>query len=151
YFALGVVLKRAGRHAEALQETLTALQQDPTLAENPQHHFRYNAACFAMNCANDKGINIPAPAERTAYRKQALDLLTAELAWNRKRVGADRAFAHQNMEWWLGDADWASVRDPTALEKLPPDEREAWRKLWADARELHDRSAPQADPPDKSK
>ena len=51
----------------------------------------------------------------------------------------------------LGDADWASVRDPTALEKLPPEEREAWRKLWADVRDLRDRSAPQADPQDKSK
>src|SRR5262249_35537254 len=85
-WALGVALRRAGRPAEALQETLTALQQDPTLAENPNHYFRYNAACFAMNCADAKGIIIPAPAKRTAYRKQALDLLTVDLAWNRKRA-----------------------------------------------------------------
>jgi tetratricopeptide (TPR) repeat protein len=151
YFALGVALTRAGRHAEALQETLTALQQDPTLAENLHHSFRYNAACFAMNCADDKGINTPTPAERTAYRKQALDLLTEDLAWVRKRAVVDRGFAHQRMQWWLGDGDWASARDPSALEKLPPEEREAWRKLWADARELRDRSAPQADPRPMSK
>jgi tetratricopeptide (TPR) repeat protein len=151
YFALGRALAAAGRHAEALQETLTALQQDPTLAENPHHHFLYNAACLAMNCAEGKDINTATPAERTAYRKQALDLLTADLAWNRKRAAADRALAHENMEWWLGDADWASIRDPTALEKLPPAEREAWRKLWADARELRDHTAPQADPQSKSK
>jgi hypothetical protein len=28
------------------------------------------------------------------------------------------------------------VRDPKALEKLPADERDAWRKLWADVAEL---------------
>jgi tetratricopeptide (TPR) repeat protein len=151
YFALGVALEEAGRHAEALQETVTALQQDPTLAENPHYPFRYNAACLAMSCTDGKGINTPAPAERTAYRKQALDLLTADLAWIQKRAAVDRAFAQRRMQWWLGDADLASVRDPTALEKLPLDEREAWRKLWADVRELRDRSAPQADPLHTSK
>jgi tetratricopeptide (TPR) repeat protein len=145
YYALGRALAEAGRHAEALAETLKALQEDPTLAENPFHYFRYNAACFAMNCANGMGTNTPAPAERTAYRKQALELLTAELAFLRKRAAVDRAFARKKTEWWFGDADLASVREPAALEKLPPDEREAWRKLWADVRELRDRSAPQAD------
>ena len=130
---------------------LTALQQDPTLAESPHDYFRFNAACFAMNCADGKGINSPSPAERTAYRKQALDLLTADLAWNRKRAAADRAFAHRRMQLWLGDEDLASVRDPAGMDALPQDEREAWRKLWADVRELRDRSAPQGGPPGKSK
>ena len=141
----------AGRHAEALKEVLTALHQDPALAEDPRNHFRYNAACFAMNCADGKGMNSPAPAERTAYRKQALGLLTAELAAIRKLAATDRTFVHRMMQHWLGDPDLASGRDPTAVELLPPDERDAWRKLWADVRELRDRSAPQADPLHKSK
>ncbi len=28
------------------------------------------------------------------------------------------------------------MRDKDALEKLPADERDAWRKLWADVAEL---------------
>jgi hypothetical protein len=37
---------------------------------------------------------------------------------------------------WRGDADLAGLRDAEGLEKLPPDEREACRKLWADVAEL---------------
>jgi hypothetical protein len=151
YSDLGIALAGAGRHAEAVREMLAALHRDPTLAEDPRSHLCYNAACSAMYCADGKGMNTPAPAERAAYRKQALDLLTAELSAIRKLTATDSAYVHRMMQYFLGDADLASGRDPTALEKLPPDEREAWRKLWADVRELRDRSAPQADPRDKSK
>ena len=42
---------------------------------------------------------------------------------------------------------WASrrsetVRDPAALEKLPPDLRADWAKLWADVRALRAATAP---------
>ena len=137
----------AGRHAEALQVTLAALQQNPAWAEDPRNYLRYNAACLAMNCADGKGANAPPPAERPAYRKQALDLLTAELAAIRKLAAADRAFVHRTMQHWLEDEDLASVRDPKAVEQLPPDERDAWKKLWADVRDLRDRTAPQTGAP----
>jgi hypothetical protein len=78
YLALGTALAGAGLHAEAREGFLAALHQNPTLGQDPQYYFRYNAACFAMNCADGKGMSTPAPAERTAYRKQALELLTAE-------------------------------------------------------------------------
>jgi hypothetical protein len=146
YRDLGIALAGAGRHAEALRETLAALHRDPTLAEDPLSYLRYNAACYAMNCADGKGMNALAPVERSAYRKQALELLTAELAAMRKLAATNRAFVHRMMQHWLGDADLASGREPAALEKLPPDEREAWGKRWAEVRELRDRSAPQADP-----
>jgi serine/threonine protein kinase/tetratricopeptide (TPR) repeat protein len=151
HLALGTALAGAGQHADSLQEMRAALQQTPTLADDPRSALRYNAACLAMNCADGKGMNTPAPAERTAYRKQALGLLTTELAAIRKLNATDRAFVHRMMEHWLRDSDLASGREPTAVELLPPDEREAWRKLWADVRELRDRSAPQADKLHKSK
>ena len=151
YLALGTALAGAGRHAEGLKEMLTALQQDPTLAEDPRYDFRYNAACLAMNCADGKGANAPAPAERVAYRKQALGLLAADLAAIRKLLATDRAFIHRTMHHWLGDPDLASGRDPTAVERLPSDASEAWRKLWADVRELRDHSTPQEDPLHMSK
>lgn len=34
------------------------------------------------------------------------------------------------MTHWKQDTDLAGVRDPKALTKLPPDERDAWQKLW---------------------
>jgi tetratricopeptide (TPR) repeat protein len=150
YLALGTALASAGRHAEGLQEMLSALRKDPTVVEDPMSYVRYNTASLAMNCAEGKGMNALAPVEGSAYRKQALELLTAELSAMRKLAASDRAFVHRMMQHWLGDADMASGRDPTAVEGLPAEEREAWLKLWADVRELRDRSAPQAESVHKS-
>jgi hypothetical protein len=99
-----------------------------------------------MWCADGKGAEPTPAAERPALRKQALDQLRADLAAIRKLPAADRAFAHEILDHRLVDEDFVSVRDPRALERLPPAEREAWRKLWADVRELRDRTAP---PPGK--
>jgi hypothetical protein len=33
---------------------------------------------------------------------------------------------------WLEDTDFAGVRGPEALAKLPEMEREPWQKLWDD-------------------
>ena len=40
------------------------------------------------------------------------------------------------MQHWEEDADLASIRDKEAVSKLPADEQEACRKLWADVAEL---------------
>jgi tetratricopeptide (TPR) repeat protein len=144
YYDLGVALSGAGRHAEALKETLAALRENPAWAVDPRNGLRYNAAAFAVSCADGKGANAPPPAERPAYRKQAFDLLTAELATLRKLAAADPAFVRLRTQHWLVDEDLASVRDPKAVEQLPPDVREAWRKLWAGVR---DHTAPPSSPP----
>ncbi len=36
---------------------------------------------------------------------------------------------------WQDDPDLAAVRDAAALDKLPPDERDDWKKLWAEVDE----------------
>src|SRR5262245_62606575 len=87
------------------------------------------------------------PAERPAYRRHALNLLTAQLAEVRTLGDADRSLVHQMMQSWLGHVEFASVRDPAEVERLPPEERDAWQKLWADTRDLRDRTAPTAGPP----
>jgi hypothetical protein len=38
------------------------------------------------------------------------------------------------MQHWLKDTDFAGVRGPEALAKLPETERRAWQKLWSDVR-----------------
>ena len=40
-----------------------------------------------------------------------------------------RPVVQGKMSHWKQDTDLAGVRDPKALEKLPPDERDAWQKL----------------------
>ena len=146
-----MALTSADRHTEALEATLAAFRQRPHWAEDPRSHFRYDAACSAANCADGKGVNPPPPAEGPAYRKQALDFLTAELAAMRKLAATDRAFVYRMMQHWLVDTDLVSVREPAAVERLPPKERDAWKKLWADVRDLRDRTTLQIAPPPSAK
>jgi tetratricopeptide (TPR) repeat protein len=129
---------------EGLQVTLAALR-NTAWADDPRNYLRYIAACLAMQCADGKGADPTPVAERPALRKQAIDLLAADLAAIRKLAATDRAFAHETLDHWLVDEDFVSLRDK-AIEQLPPAEREAWSKLWADVRELRDRTAP---PPGK--
>jgi tetratricopeptide (TPR) repeat protein len=138
---LGRALLAAGRHAEGLQVTLAALRQEPPWTEEPWQRPRYMAACAIVSCADGKGANLLAPAERTAYRKQALELLTADLAATRKLVPNDQALVHRTMQLWLGDSDLASVRDAAGVGRLPSEERDAWNKVWADVRDLRDCTA----------
>ena len=35
------------------------------------------------------------------------------------------------LKHWQDDSDLASVRDQAALAKLPADERDGWKALWA--------------------
>jgi hypothetical protein len=36
------------------------------------------------------------------------------------------------LEYWKSPPDFAGVRDPDALARLPEDERKSWRALWTD-------------------
>jgi hypothetical protein len=41
---------------------------------------------------------------------------------------------------WLADTDLSGLRDEKALSALPQEEREAWRRLWGDVRDLLSRA-----------
>jgi eukaryotic-like serine/threonine-protein kinase len=139
---LGQELGAAGMPDLALEIMLTAMRESPKSFENPTNDLRYNAACWAMNCADSKGID-PVPIEkRPALRKQALDFLTAELASLRQLADKDNKFVHERMQHWLKDDDLKSVRETKSLDALPPEERKAWTKLWGDVGTLLDETAP---------
>jgi hypothetical protein len=59
------------------------------------------------------------------------------------------------MRHWLQDGDFAGVRGPEALGKLPEAERKEWEKLWQEAEALRQSAAGGAGttrpaPPEKS-
>jgi hypothetical protein len=62
--------------------------------------------------------------------------LRAELEARRRLLAQEPVEAGQTvveqMQTWLVDPDFAGVRGPEALARLPEPERQAWQRLWAD-------------------
>jgi tetratricopeptide (TPR) repeat protein len=111
--------------ARLYREAFTA---DPELAGDLTTQHRYNAACAAVRTAA-----AGPPADRAAWRRQALDWLTADLArWADPARKPGKRSPSQVLKHWQGDPDLAGVRDEAALAALHGLERAAWRKLWAD-------------------
>src|SRR5262249_39677578 len=106
-------LKSAGRNVEAYRVSLDALKLNVDQTEDPRKNYRYDTARLAMNCADGKGRDAPPPSDRASYRKQARELLTAELSAIRKLAASDKDYVFGKMQRWLVDADLASARNPT--------------------------------------
>jgi len=54
------------------------------------------------------------------------------------------------MQHWQEDPDFAGVRRPAALAKLPADEPSGWEKLWADVAATLARAQEKGGPEKKS-
>jgi tetratricopeptide (TPR) repeat protein len=79
-------------------------------------------------------------ADRAKFREQARTWLEAELAvWTNLLASANgqkRQAIVGTLKHWQQDTDLASVRDETALTKMPENERKAWKSLWANVNAL---------------
>jgi hypothetical protein len=119
-----------------------AFDRDAKLADNMQQHYRYDAACCAAlaGCGQGKDADKLDDKDRPRLRKQSLGWLRADLAfWTKQAESSkvdDRVIVVQTLKHWQEDADFAGVRDKSALEKLPDAERAEWEKLWADVEAL---------------
>jgi Flp pilus assembly protein TadD len=101
--------------------------------------YRYSAACFAARAARGDGVDPPAdPAGRAVLRRKALAWLGADLAGRKKQaasaVAAERHSASFVLSYWLVDTDLSGVRETKAVESLPADEQQQWRKFWAEVK-----------------
>jgi serine/threonine-protein kinase len=119
-----------------------AFQADPKLVETVDTRHRYDAACSAALASAGKGddklpLNEPAKAR---WREQAIDWLRADLVfWTKQAQSADpmaRSRVSQTLQGWKTETDLAGIRDETALQALPEDERKACRALWAEVEAL---------------
>jgi tetratricopeptide (TPR) repeat protein/serine/threonine protein kinase len=117
------------------------------LAEDLGAHHRYDAACAAAlaGCGQGKDANKLDEPERARLRRQAVTWLQADLAAWRTRLEKDPNKAGpdvlQTMQHWQGDTDFAGVRGPEALARLPEAERPVWQKLWQEVAALQQRAA----------
>ena len=70
------------------------------------------------------------------------DDLTAYAKLADQNNPAVKQAVQQRLAHWRQDPDLASVRDPQALDRLPENERAAWRALWRDVDELAKKAEP---------
>jgi serine/threonine protein kinase/tetratricopeptide (TPR) repeat protein len=144
-------------YAAAARFYSDAFTADPSLLEGLRSPHRYKAASIAALAGTGRGADADKldEKERTRWRKQALAWLRAELDLWRDQVesqgGAVRDRTQEVLQLWQRDPHLAGVRDVPALQRLPREERLAWRDLWWDVAVLLARVKPEARgaPPDK--
>src|SRR5205085_5241837 len=106
-----------------------ALGIRPSLPDDPLVALRYNAACCAarLGCGICKDAGVLTDTERTRRRDQARAWLRAALAAWRQRLEKEgdkvRPAVVEQMQHWQADPDFAGVRGPEALTRLPEAER----------------------------
>jgi tetratricopeptide (TPR) repeat protein len=129
-------------YAAAARFYAGAFAADPRLAADLCEQPRYGAACSAALAAAGQGEDarhLPDKVQR-ALRRQALRWLRDDLALYAKLAGRDdpkmKGAVRRRLAHWRQDANLASVRDPQALDQLPEDERQQWRRLWDDVAAL---------------
>jgi tetratricopeptide (TPR) repeat protein len=133
---------RKQMHVAAVRLYVTLFACEPKLVSDLQRPVRYNAACSAAQAAagQAKDADDLDAKERQHLRRQALDWLRADLdAWDKLLADAkppDKQRAREGLEHWQKDEDFISVRDEKALSALTAEERDAWKKLWADVAAL---------------
>jgi tetratricopeptide (TPR) repeat protein/cbb3-type cytochrome oxidase subunit 3 len=119
-----------------------AFAAEPNLAGGKQpSDDRYNAACAASlaGCGQGMDARDTPMEERLRFRQQALAWLKEEFTARQRHYTNDpekhRTWFIMGLRHWLNDQDFAGVRDPKALAKVPASERQAWEELWANLAE----------------
>jgi serine/threonine-protein kinase len=151
YLQLAHLCRHRGKrlHRTAVRLAADAFAIEPRLADNLNSQARYNAACSAALAACCQGEDARVLPDKVvlALRRQALRWLRADLALHcqiaQRSDPRTKQAVRQRLLHWQRDADLADLRDREAVSKLPTDEREDWRKLWADVETLLQKCAAQ--------
>jgi tetratricopeptide (TPR) repeat protein len=111
-----------------------ALAAEPKLAADQ----RDAAICAAALAAAGQGIDsgLLDSKDRSRWRKQALQWLRDDLTALAKRLKShkpqDRRLVRERLRNWKCEQELASLRDPTAVARLPADEQQACQQFWAE-------------------
>jgi serine/threonine protein kinase len=127
-------------YAAAVRFFTEAFAEQANLEEDLINQHRYNAACAAAlaSCGQGQDADKLDASKRAELRKQAIAWLAADLAaWTKL---ADQPKEHGRirtiLQHWQKDTDLVGIRDAKEVAKLPPEEQEAWKKMWSDVAEL---------------
>jgi hypothetical protein len=147
-----VVLAHQQQYATAARWYAEVFTAHPhVLAGTPIGH-RYYAARAAVlaSCGQGRDAAYLDEASRASFRRQARDWLRDELEAQRRLLETDpektRWMIAGGLNRWLWDLDFAGVRGPDALSRLPEAERQAWQTLWTDVADTQARAEGTAPP-----
>jgi tetratricopeptide (TPR) repeat protein len=133
---------RCGYWATAVRLYEDAFAADPGARDDLAAGHRYNAACCAARAGTEpgEGGGVPDEKERRRLRQQALAWLQADLDARSKSLQSgkpeDTKAVRETLQSWQRDADLAGLREEAAIPKLPRDEQDGCRKLWAEVSAL---------------
>jgi hypothetical protein len=129
-----------GRPALAARLHGAVLTAVPARGDDRKAALRLRAARAAALAGCGRGDDDPRPdgAARAGLRKHAMEWLRADLNLWTKHLDPDpgteaaRGEVREALLRWKADPALAGIRDAEALAKLPAEEQQACRKLWAD-------------------
>jgi tetratricopeptide (TPR) repeat protein/tRNA A-37 threonylcarbamoyl transferase component Bud32 len=130
------------QYAAAARFYSEAFEARPDFANDTLAGLRYDAARAAALAGGGQGKDADTLDDKDGarLRNQARDWLRDDLAlWGKaaeSKKAEDRAMAEQILKRWQQDPDLAGIRDENAVAKLPPDEQERCKKLWANVAAL---------------
>ena len=114
----------------------------PSLADDLRAGHRLRAARAAALAGSGRGKDDPAPdaADRSRWRRQALNWLRNDLAAYKQQLESGpprgRAATTRQLGLWRVDPALAGLRDEAALSALDKSEREACRAFWSEVSAL---------------
>jgi hypothetical protein len=117
-----------------------AIAADAELDLARDNDLRYNAACYAVLASSPQRSDIAAQAKtsQVELRQNAFQWLQDELDFNREQSKSAQEInrVHRRMAHWNKDSDLIGIRDLSALESLPEEEQNRWKKLWEAVNQL---------------
>jgi serine/threonine-protein kinase len=128
-----------GRYATAAGLYVNAFEGALELAEDLGAGHRHKAACAAAlaGFGSDADMAGLSEEERARWRRQARTWLRADVvAWTQKLdtgIKTDRELVQKVSARWWADPGLAWLHEASAVEALPPAERQECLALWQDA------------------
>jgi tetratricopeptide (TPR) repeat protein len=123
-------------YAASARFYVEAFAAQPKLANDVLQMHRYQAARAAAMAGTGQGEDAAKldDTARAEWRNHARKWLQSDLAFFEQAVRGGqpqtRVAVRQLLQRWRSEPDLAGIRDAAALAKLPPEEQDAFRKLW---------------------
>ncbi|HUO08304.1 MAG TPA: protein kinase [Phycisphaerae bacterium] len=134
---IAVLCYHRAHYLGAAKLIAAAFASNPELANDPRLGGRFDAVRYAAlaGCGQGNDASRLTDSEREHWRSQAANWLDQEVSEMRAapkpHSNADRIALITKLISWRTEPDFAGIRNPDAVQHLPPAERDRWRALWA--------------------